>query len=269
MTDSDSAQPQPECAVCPNKGLLRCTGCRPESTQRFCSRECMKLIWPGHKGICGKDPSAVYFPPLDADEQAFLRANEKLPVDMISVSEQVPLLELARLRGLWTGGFEDLVTNLGQADCTISEPSRSRLIALCRVHFARTVSDIARKQDKPWPIIAEDHLCITDLNQLSDADLPAGATEDLSRHDYNPFKELAEVYHQLVILDTLLSRVTPTRPPAAPSGLKRAMLEISVDRLCAAILDADLLFPHAFTLSVMLKSALKPVIDFAKQACKE
>ncbi|GAA6014419.1 hypothetical protein JCM10207_005454 [Rhodosporidiobolus poonsookiae] len=206
MPDSDSAHRTPECAVCPNKGLLRCTGCRPESTQRFCSRECMKLIWPGHKGICGKDPSAVYFPPLTADEQAFLRANKDTHVVMQNPTERIPFQQLVRRKGLWTGDIE-LVDCLGQADCDIAEPIRSYLLALTRLHMTRSSpDDIQMHHNKPWLGMADDHMQIIFVLE------PLSAIQSIN----DPFKELSRIYHQLLIVEWRPS----SRAASPPSRLR-------------------------------------------------
>ncbi|GAA6017674.1 hypothetical protein JCM10207_001246 [Rhodosporidiobolus poonsookiae] len=252
MPDSDSAQPQPECAVCPNKGLLRCTGCRPESTQRFCSRECMKLIWPGHKGICGKDPSAVYFPPLTEDEQAFLRANEDRPVWGVFPKDRVPLLQL------------DLISRLGEADSGIAEPDRSRLIAFCRRHHLRSLSPTDPAFADPWRCVADDHLQLTDQKLL----VIEPHEDNLAAPSYNPFKDLSAVYHQLLILDTLLTR---RRVGSAfqPAGMKRVMFKLALERFLETIKTSSIKPAQSLGLRASFEKMLDIPVKAAMVACRE
>ena len=40
------------CSVCAKKiGLKRCGAC-PQSTERYCSRECQVAAWPAHRPVC-------------------------------------------------------------------------------------------------------------------------------------------------------------------------------------------------------------------------
>ncbi|GAA6014367.1 hypothetical protein JCM10207_005438 [Rhodosporidiobolus poonsookiae] len=267
MPVSDSAQPQPECAVCPNKGLLRCTGCRPESTQRFCSRECMKLIWPGHKGICGKDPSAVCFPPLTTVEQAFLRANRDKPVYGVFAADRAPLLQLVRQKGLWMGSFEELVCRLGQAESGIAEPARSRLIAFCRRHRCRSLSINDPAYPDPWLFLADDHLQLTESMPASLAHSPR--VENLATPSYNPFKELSAIYHQLLILDTLLTRKRPTDPPSQPPDMKRVMFALAFKRLLETIEHSSLKPAQRWGLRAAFTDMLAVPVAGAMDTCAQ
>jgi hypothetical protein len=48
--------PEPRlCSVCGARGsrarpLMRCTGCR--GPERWCSAECQRISWPGHRAVC-------------------------------------------------------------------------------------------------------------------------------------------------------------------------------------------------------------------------
>ncbi|GAA6017645.1 hypothetical protein JCM10207_001234 [Rhodosporidiobolus poonsookiae] len=255
MPDSDPAQPSPECAVCPNKGLLRCTGCRPESTQRFCSRECMKLIWQGHKGICGKDPSAVYFPPLTTVEQAFLRAHKHKPVWALLPKDRMPFLQL------------ELIFRLGQADCDIAEPTRSRLLAFCRSHRSRSLSPLDPAGADPWLFLADDHLQLTDSTLLFITPFPG--QKDLAAPSYNPFKELCDVYHQLLILDTLIARNELSVPPRPVPGMKRVMVKLALERFFQTIETSSLTRTHSTVLRTVFEKRLAPLVNAAMATCLE
>lgn len=59
------------CEVCPNQGILRCTGC---AESHYCSKQCQKRGWHDHKHLC-KAFDAFRTPPSTDDENGgYIRA---------------------------------------------------------------------------------------------------------------------------------------------------------------------------------------------------
>ncbi|BGP07519.1 hypothetical protein JCM10049v2_003357 [Rhodotorula toruloides] len=94
------------CLVCGNRTTKRCTRCLHESgIDLFCSPECQKLVWRGHKLFCGANAFPLVLPFLTPAEAETAIANldkPAIPIDDKDKERDVPISQVARSEAIQT-----------------------------------------------------------------------------------------------------------------------------------------------------------------------
>uniref|UniRef100_A0A0K3CGK3 BY PROTMAP: gi/472581010/gb/EMS18771.1/ zinc finger, MYND-type protein [Rhodosporidium toruloides NP11] n=1 Tax=Rhodotorula toruloides TaxID=5286 RepID=A0A0K3CGK3_RHOTO len=90
-----------DCLVCGNRTTKRCTRCLDESgiDLFFCSPECQKLVWRGHKLFCCANALPFVLPFLTPAEAETAIANldkPAIPLDDKGKERDVPISQVAR-----------------------------------------------------------------------------------------------------------------------------------------------------------------------------
>ncbi|GAA5893836.1 hypothetical protein JCM6882_003107 [Rhodosporidiobolus microsporus] len=224
-----------DCAVCTAKAASRCSGCK---TAFFCSREHQKLVYPTHKHLCKGPPDACYFPPLTTAQQASLRARQNVRVAMGFPEEMLTLKETLQKRKWWEGDLESLFSLLGREACPISEPKRSRLIALS---LATLVPEVTASYpppilSNPWEQVAAVFTALADISEGYHR-IRSTTALDLNDTDLDPFKRLSSFLRQMLTFSTLLA-ATLHKP--TPPGLNARFLQNAAARELECLRAADL-----------------------------
>ncbi|EGU11940.1 hypothetical protein RTG_02002 [Rhodotorula toruloides ATCC 204091] len=160
--------PTAPCEVCGAETTTRCASCAQVGIDLFfCSRDCQKLVWRGHKLLCGSGGSAgpVKLPSVTDDEVDFARTHaDAPPVPGCSVRRSIRR-ELESLAGQ---PFEYVLQNLsGSTDSTGELPNKPVIATHLRaIHYRMCRIGTAERPETPLLFLLMTHQQVLIYQQL-------------------------------------------------------------------------------------------------------
>ncbi|GAA5843886.1 hypothetical protein JCM9279_000176 [Rhodotorula babjevae] len=140
-----------ECAVCSNTTAKTCAGCE---SVFFCSPSCQRAVWSTHKWLCGKGTDTFSQAPLTLDEVNLLhKLDEMPPSGSNSPTRWHYFLKRDKLS---RRNVNDLLRELQDPECRISEPSRTLILSDLRGNLFRAGCDMGLLDSfevTPWVLV--------------------------------------------------------------------------------------------------------------------
>ncbi|BGO96446.1 putative dentin sialophosphoprotein [Rhodotorula toruloides ATCC 204091] len=185
------------CEVCGAATTTRCSSCAKVGIDLFfCSPEHQKLVWRGHKVVCGSGGSAgeISIPKLTDEEMAILQAQSAIPI----MSDRGVTPGIKRdLEDLSGRPFEYLLQHLqGPTGSTAELPQKPMYVAMVRAaHYATSIASVKKLSTPPLPCFTLAMQQMQVYMHLANADaLPAVLSAE-------PWHDL--LCHKLMILASL------------------------------------------------------------------
>ncbi|BGP18258.1 hypothetical protein JCM10213_007888 [Rhodosporidiobolus nylandii] len=223
------------CAVCEQKGTMRCSACH--SGELYCSRACQKLLWPAHKHFCGADPAVFSYPPLVAGEVRALDLSVNREFGYCSEEMQgKTLLPFLKDEGLFDGSWEELLNVLADPAPSLPEPDLTILRAFAHLHIGGDLSLNLRLTHTPWQNFSTLLIQAIFTNDNYSLLYRNPSTKDAHQCAREPLRVFNAYLRQVLVLYALeVALVSPSPPPT----LRREMFDVGVQRAqdCIAALD--------------------------------